>query len=227
MPDSWRTHGLQPTRLLSPWDFPGKDTGVGCHFLLQGIFPTQRSNPGLLTAGRFFTDWATREVCGSRNGMSIRQSFLQPYIPQTGTPVFWKAQARSWSLGVVEQSQGEGCCSLRRDLWRGCEGGDCGGKCLWRKARQPWKQGDTAKSRVAGGAITIASLSPHASTNSWTVKTLAHQTPNTRNYRAGPLPGCPCKCRTRRSAEEDPTRGVPLCAWGAEQQRRTSGKGAL
>ena len=35
------THGLQPTRLLSPWDFPGKNTGVSCHFLPQGIFPTQ------------------------------------------------------------------------------------------------------------------------------------------------------------------------------------------
>ena len=31
-------------RLLNPWNFPGKSTGVGCHFLLQGIFPTQRSN---------------------------------------------------------------------------------------------------------------------------------------------------------------------------------------
>ena len=41
-------HGLQPTRLLPPWDSPGKSTGVGCHFLLQGIFPTQGSNPGLL-----------------------------------------------------------------------------------------------------------------------------------------------------------------------------------
>ena len=29
------------------WDFPGKNTGVGCHFLLQGIFPTQGSNPCL------------------------------------------------------------------------------------------------------------------------------------------------------------------------------------
>ena len=36
------------TRLLHPWDFLGKSTGVGCHFLLQGIFPTQGSNPGLL-----------------------------------------------------------------------------------------------------------------------------------------------------------------------------------
>ena len=41
-------HGLQPARLLCPWDFPGKNTGVGCHFLLQGIFPTQGSNLRLL-----------------------------------------------------------------------------------------------------------------------------------------------------------------------------------
>ena len=41
------THGLEPTRLLRPGDSPGKNTGVGCHFLLQGIFPTQGSNPGL------------------------------------------------------------------------------------------------------------------------------------------------------------------------------------
>ena len=34
------THGLQPAGLLCPCDSPGKSTGVGCHFLLQGIFPT-------------------------------------------------------------------------------------------------------------------------------------------------------------------------------------------
>ena len=33
--DSSRPHGLQPTRLLHPWDFPGKSTGVGCHCLLR------------------------------------------------------------------------------------------------------------------------------------------------------------------------------------------------
>ena len=47
--------GLQPATLLCPWDFPGKKTGVGCHFLLQGIFLTQESNPGLSWAGGFFT----------------------------------------------------------------------------------------------------------------------------------------------------------------------------
>ena len=43
----FETYGLYPTRLLCPWDSPGKNTGVGCHFLLQRIFPTQRSNPYL------------------------------------------------------------------------------------------------------------------------------------------------------------------------------------
>ena len=36
------------SRLLHPWDFPSKNTGVDCHLLLQEIFPTQRLNPGLL-----------------------------------------------------------------------------------------------------------------------------------------------------------------------------------
>ena len=48
MPDSLRPHGLQPTRLLCPMDFPGKDTGTGCVFLLHGIFPTQGWNIDLL-----------------------------------------------------------------------------------------------------------------------------------------------------------------------------------
>ena len=43
--DSLWPHGLPPT---SPWDFLGKNTGVGCHFLLQGIFPIQGFNPRLL-----------------------------------------------------------------------------------------------------------------------------------------------------------------------------------
>ena len=37
-----------PIRLLHPWDSPGKNTGMGCHLLLQGIFPAQGSKPGLL-----------------------------------------------------------------------------------------------------------------------------------------------------------------------------------
>ena len=48
MSNSLQPRGVQPTRLLSSWDSPGKNSGVGCHFLLQGIFPTQELNLRLL-----------------------------------------------------------------------------------------------------------------------------------------------------------------------------------
>jgi len=43
MSDSSRPHGLQPTRLLHPWDFPGKSTGVGCHCLEYAKFNAKRA----------------------------------------------------------------------------------------------------------------------------------------------------------------------------------------
>ena len=43
-----RPPGLQHTRLLCPWDFPGNNAGVGYHFLLPGLFPNQGSNLSLL-----------------------------------------------------------------------------------------------------------------------------------------------------------------------------------
>ena len=46
--DPLQPHGLQPTRLLCPRNSLGKNSGAGCHFLLQGIFSTQGSNLGLL-----------------------------------------------------------------------------------------------------------------------------------------------------------------------------------
>ena len=46
--DSWWPHGLESSRLLCPSNFPGRNSGVGCHSRFQGIFPTQGSNPGLL-----------------------------------------------------------------------------------------------------------------------------------------------------------------------------------
>ena len=156
--------------------------------------------------------------------------------------------AGSQSLGIVEQSQGEGCCWLQRGRSRVCEEGDHGGKHLWSKARQPQKQGDTAESCVGGGPITITSLSRHTSISSWTNAWGA-------DLRGGPHPGAPLwawgadlrrrtppRClsvRLRRwSEEEDPSQvplcvpeapicgggpqpGAPLCAWGADLRRRT------
>ena len=63
MPHALGCHGLWPSGLLCPMDFPGKNTGMGCHFLLQRIFLTQVLNLHLhwqadsffFLAGRFFT----------------------------------------------------------------------------------------------------------------------------------------------------------------------------
>ena len=62
--DSLWPHGLQPASLLCLWDFPGENTGVGCHALLQGIFPNQGSNPRLLKLlhCRWILCWAIWET---------------------------------------------------------------------------------------------------------------------------------------------------------------------
>ena len=54
-------HGLWSARCLCPWDFPSKNTGMGCHFLLQGVFPTPGSNPRLLHCRWILYHWTTRE----------------------------------------------------------------------------------------------------------------------------------------------------------------------
>ena len=53
---------LFATPWKSSWNSPGQNTGVDSHFLLQGIFLTRPSNPGLPHWSRFFTSWATREA---------------------------------------------------------------------------------------------------------------------------------------------------------------------
>ena len=60
--DSLQPHALWPTRILCPWGYPGNNTGVGCHFLLQGNLP----DPGIKPAspalpGGFFTTTPPRQ----------------------------------------------------------------------------------------------------------------------------------------------------------------------
>ena len=63
--DFLQPHGLQSAKLLCPWDSPGKNTWVSCHFLLQGIFPTWGSNPCLPSLLNWRADSLPRshEVC--------------------------------------------------------------------------------------------------------------------------------------------------------------------
>ena len=75
--DSLQPHGLQPDRLLCPWNSPGKNTGVACHSLLHGIFLTQGSNPGLLQCR-----WIL--YCFSHQG----SPFVNPNLPIPPTLTF-------------------------------------------------------------------------------------------------------------------------------------------
>ena len=56
-----RPYGLQPAKLLCPWGSLGKNTGVGCHALLQGIFSMSPVSPAL--SGRFFTTEPLGKLC--------------------------------------------------------------------------------------------------------------------------------------------------------------------
>ena len=92
-------------RLHRPWNSPGKNTGAGYHFLLQGIFPAQGSNPHFLSsalAGRFFTTEPPEEPYshGARS-----QRYYSPIMFYSGTekkevgivltcfqwPIFWNS----------------------------------------------------------------------------------------------------------------------------------------
>ena len=57
--DSLWPYEPQSARFLCLWDFPGKNTGVGCHFFLQGIFLNQGSNSWLLHCRQILYHWAT------------------------------------------------------------------------------------------------------------------------------------------------------------------------
>ena len=71
----WR-HGLYPTKLLRPWDFPGRNTGMGCHFLLQGIFLIQELSPSLL-----YWQAASVPLCHQGSLHSFYLHFISEWIP--------------------------------------------------------------------------------------------------------------------------------------------------
>ena len=77
-------------------------------------------------------------ICGSLSGMRIRQSLPKPYIPGTGILVSWKAQQLGAGVCGLWSNPRVRAAVDWRDGLRGSEEGDCGGKFLWRKARQPW-----------------------------------------------------------------------------------------
>ena len=64
MSDSLQPHGLQPTRLLRPWDFPGKSTGVGGHCLLQDLIEITSEKDVLFILGNWNAKVGGQEIPG-------------------------------------------------------------------------------------------------------------------------------------------------------------------
>ena len=99
-------HGLQPARFLCPWDSLGKNTGVGCHFLLQGTFLTQGSNPGLLWCRQIPYQLSYKEApIGLGNSViylgKLKLKFSENYLTFLETFLQW--QTTVGYLASIEQ----------------------------------------------------------------------------------------------------------------------------
>ena len=101
-------HGLQPARLLCPWDFPSKNTGVGCHLLLKGIFPTQGSNSGLLHYRQILYHLSYQ--CGQK--VKVKESEVVQSCPTVCDPMDtrllhpWDFSRQEYWRGLPFPSQG-------------------------------------------------------------------------------------------------------------------------
>ena len=82
--DHLQPHGLWPERLLCSWNFPGKNTRVGCHFLLQGIFPTQGLNLCLLHLLHWQADSLPLCHLGSPQSLHCMVCLTEYSIPPPG-----------------------------------------------------------------------------------------------------------------------------------------------
>ena len=81
--DSLGSQGLQPTRLLCPWNFPGMNTGLSCRFLLQGIFLTQELNLCLF----HLLHWQADSLPLHHRACVLSRSVtLQPYLARLLCP---------------------------------------------------------------------------------------------------------------------------------------------
>ena len=88
--DSLRPQRLQPTRVLRPWDFPGKNAAVGCHFLLQGIFSAQGSN---------------HASCTGRQKLPIPLSLAQCHCPGSSSGILYSILKLSFIYRPLIESQ--------------------------------------------------------------------------------------------------------------------------
>ena len=140
-------------------------------------------------------------LCGSLNGMKIRQSLLEPYICRAVMRVSLKGQQLGAAVLLLSNLRVRATVDCR-----GMDQGDVreemmvGNARRGRKARQPWKQGNTAESCIGGGAITIASLSTR---QHWQLNNREAGPSNTRcvELQSRTPPRVPLKCLMCQSTD--------------------------
>ena len=122
--------------------------------------------------GKHLSHWRVQQlICDSLNGVIIHNKPCHsPIYPREGhkspgTLRGWELDHRGWR---AHPEQGQ--LLTVRSQPEGMEGRDLSRECLWRKAGQPRRQGNTAESHTGGGAITVASLTPHTSASSWPIE---------------------------------------------------------
>ena len=130
--DSLRHHGLQPARFLCPWNFPGKNMEVGCHFLLQG-FSLPRSQTNVSSVSRqILYHWATWEA--SRCSATPNESKVIGYgmvfevtsatvdlhsFPMTGVPSGVKlCTVRGWEQSWFSVCWADTLCKRFCQFWK-------------------------------------------------------------------------------------------------------------
>ena len=102
---SW-PHGLQPTRLLHPWDFPGKSDGVGCHCLLRWMWALDHKDSWELKNWCFWIVALEKTLQGPLNCKETKpvnskgnQSWMFMWRTDAEAPILWLPDARSWLIG--------------------------------------------------------------------------------------------------------------------------------
>ena len=101
-------HGLQPTRLLPPWDFPGKSTGVGCHCLFQ--FHANRTQiwVNVKESILFILKNRTTDVTYDPNGLiearfTLLLETTEKKIPNLWNSNFQDTEHKQWNLVIAER----------------------------------------------------------------------------------------------------------------------------
>ena len=123
MSNSLQCGGLPPAMLLCPWDSSGKNTGVGCHALLQGIFLTQESDPCLLPCRQILYRLSHQgiltlsrcETNSDLRGYLVKEIPSLPPSPAVAAPPSQRLEL----FRVASASSGSWLKNLRLEIWVG------------------------------------------------------------------------------------------------------------